>query len=149
MTQNLGRIHIEGIGPKRATDLLNWRQRFEQRVKNNAPNSLPVNQQNAIKLKYKVQQHALETKKIDNQNQSNKNKDKITKKYKQEHDRLNNFLMTEKKDFTRLTEILNARTNNQAKRLTNQRITCALLERKFKPFTVLKFSKYLRRAIFY
>ena len=149
LTQNLGRIHIEGIGPKRATDLLNWRQRFEQRVKNNAPNSLPVNQQNAIKLKYKVQQHALETKKIDNQNQSNKNKDKITKKYKQEHDRLNNFLMTEKKDFTRLTEILNAKTNNQAKRLTNQRITCALLERKFKPFTVLKFSKYLRRAIFY
>ena len=143
-----GRVHVDGIGPKKAQSLLSWRQGLERGIKSYIPKSLPSAQENAIKSKYLAQRQSLDAQEADAKKYAAQAKDLVKVKYRKEQEVLERQIADARNLFAKQLKDLEDRIVIENKNLSNNRYKSGILEHKLKPYLQIRFSNYLKRALF-
>lgn len=146
---NRGKVHVEGIGPVKAKALLAWRQGIEGRLKSSLPRSLPFDQENKIKSKYIGQRQALDIQEADAKKYSDQAITLVKDKYLKEKEVLERQLVASRGLYEKNINDLNGRIIEENKNLSKKRYTLGRLENQTKPYIQIRFSKYLKSALWF
>lgn len=143
-----GRIHVEGIGPKKAQALLSWKQGIERNLKGYMPKSLPQGQENAIRSKYLGQRQSLDVQESDAKRQAAQAGDTIVAKYRKEKVALEKQLADARELFGKDLKELDDKVAVEKKKQSEKNWAFGRLELRLKPYHQITFSGYVKRAFF-
>lgn len=141
-----GKVHVEGIGPKKSQQLLSWKKALESRARTRMPQSLPQAQANGIKAKYQAQRQSLETQEMDAKKKAAQDKDAVHLKYRKEQDSLEKQLSSARANFAKQVLDLEGKAASEKKRLSEKAWSISKAEFNLKAYSQISFSKYLRNA---
>lgn len=142
------RVHVEGIGPKKAQALLSWRQNIVSIFKSRMPQSLPTAQETVIRSKYQAQRQSIDRQEIDAKNDSRQRKEAVLGKYRQEQDALTNQLHDFRDQLAKQRRDLDPKIRQQKKHLSEKHWALAKVQREFDGFRQVNFIVYLKRVLF-
>jgi len=143
-----GRIHVEGIGPKKAHALLSWKQGIERNLKGYMPKSLPQGQENAIRSKYLAQRRSLDVQESDAKRRAGEAGDAIVAKYRKEKAALEKQLADARELFGKDLKEVDDKLAVEKKKQSEKNWAFRRLELRFKPYHQITFSGYVKRAFF-
>jgi hypothetical protein len=144
-----GKIHIEGIGPKKAEAILAWRKNAELKHYRQIPKSLPQAQYNLIKIKYQVKQKMLESKETKVQQDFSQRKDQLTKKFHEEQHALNKQLKNIRDKLQKANTELNDKIDDRKKDLAEREYKLTKIERDLNAYTHVNFLTYIKHVLFF
>lgn len=166
---------VEGIGPKRAIALAAWRHDIELRARRSMPQSLPQNEQAAIRANYQGQRRTLEVERdrlqqrqrneenalreryapefqrLDGEEQSvqansRRGIDEIRERYRQQYESLQESLSTLEKDTENELRKIGDRISEARKELFSLHWKKETAKRQLKALQGVHFPKYVARV---
>jgi hypothetical protein len=172
-----GRVHVQGINPKKANAFLSWKRNIESRFRSHMPQFLPANQEIAIKSKYQAQRQSLDLQEAsamqnakqkkntiqakyqqeqntlikqsqDMQNQLTKRKDAVRTKYQQERDTLTKQLQDIPNYFANQRKDLKDKIRKERKRIIEKRWLLDGVQREIAAYRQVDFTTYLKPVLF-
>ena len=142
-----GRVHVEGIGPKKSQELLSWKRSLESRARARMPQSLPQAQVNGIKSKYQAQRQSLDTQEADAKKKAAQGKDAVRLKYRKEQDSLEKQLAGIRANFSKQLLDLEGKISSEKKHLSEKAWSVSKAERNLNAYSQISFPKYLKSAL--
>ncbi|MBI2486423.1 MAG: hypothetical protein HYW01_05610 [Deltaproteobacteria bacterium] len=170
-----GRVHVEGIGPKKAKALLSWLNGIKPKLKTNIPQSLPSAQEASIRSKYRTLRQTLDSKENDAKQYARQMESTIKSKYQTQYQPLdlqeNNAKQSakQKKDLSRakyeqelwakeLNDIrdhfakqridLDEKINKEKKHIPEKSWKLAKIQRELDAYNQVNFTTYLKNILF-
>lgn len=141
-----GKVHVEGIGPKKSQQLLSWKKALEGRVRTRMPQSLPQAQVNGIKAKCQAQRQSLEVQEMDAKRKATQGKDAVRLKHSKEQDSLEKQLSAARANFSKQLQDMEGKIASEKKRFSEKAWSVSKAERNLDAYSHISFSKYLRSA---
>ena len=168
-----GRIHVEGVGPKKAAALLSWRQKLASRFQVVTSQSLPVEIENRIRSKYQDRRRVLDRQEVDIKRDaersevmvrskyqsdcqslnrqrtdaneaSRKKQESVRVKYRQEQESLAKKLRDVQDSLTKEREELDKRLSEEKKSLSEKQWELAKIQRDVAAYQQISFRSYLK-----
>ena len=145
--QGRGRIHVDGIGPEKALDLLAWRRGLESAMRARLPLLLPQPDESAIRSKYQSRRQSLDRQEADGKQDARQMKDAVQVKYRGEQDRLATQLKSIQGQFTRERLGLDQQLNEIKKLLSEKNWELAGQKRELVAYRGVSFASYLKHIL--
>ncbi len=171
-----GRVHVEGIGPKKAAALLSWRQHIASRLPVAPSQSLPGERANRIRVKYQDRHRILELQEADMKREAESNearvrskhhidcqslerqrtdaneaarkkKDAVRVMYRQERESLEKKSRVVQESLTKEREELDKRVREEKKSLSEKQWELAKMQREMAAYQQVSFRSYLKRIL--
>ena len=142
------KVHVEGIGPKKAQALLSWKQGIERNLKGSLPKTLPQGQENIIRSKYLAQRRTLDILESDAKKHAADAEDAIVANHHNEKATLVKKLADARELFGKDLKEFDDKIAGEKKRESEKSFAFTRLELRFKPYRQITFSRYVKRAFF-
>lgn len=144
---NRRKIHVDGIGPKKAQSLLAWRQSLESHLKGYIPKSLDTAQANAIRARYLAQSQSLDLQEANARKTANQAKSTIPEKYRKERAELDRQLTESQKSYAKKIKELDDKIALELKMEGEKNWSIGRLELRLRGYEKITFSRYLKRTL--
>lgn len=145
--QGRGRIHIDGIGPKKVRALWSWRQSVESPYRRSMPQSLPASEESAIRSKYGAQRHSLSIQETDAKRTANQKSDAVRGIYRKEQDDLSTQLQTHREQLAKTCRDLEQRIAGQERDTSEKDWLIAKARRDLEAYRQVSFAAYIKHVL--
>jgi DNA-binding helix-hairpin-helix protein with protein kinase domain len=145
--QGRGKIHVDGIGSKKAGALWSWRQSLESRYRKGMPQSLAGPEESAIRSKYQAQQHSISLQETDAKRTATRKSDDVRRAHQKEQDNLSTQLQTHREQSEKALRDLEQKIAAQERNVSQKDWLIAKAQRDFEAYRQITFAAYLRRIL--
>lgn len=142
-----GRVHVDGIGPVKAKEILDWKNDILTKIRSRMPQSLEPSQVSAIKFKYQSQRKGLEQQIINAKQSSEQKKISVRQKYSKELEILNKRVFDIKNQFAKNRKDIDQEVNSKKKLLSQENWSLAKVQKDFVLYKYINLKGFLKRII--
>lgn len=143
-----GKVHIEGMGTKKAKAILAWRQDIESGLKSQIPNSIPPALEATIQAKYQPGLQELDSREYIARQEGNKKKNDLRAENRQAQNALAREISEIQNTFTKQRRELEKEIFLKNDQLTSVQLTLAGAQQELTAFQSVNFITYLKHVLF-
>lgn len=147
LTTRNGKVHVEGIGPVKASTLEAWRAGLESKCRGKMPNSLSQTDMNNIKAKYQMKLQNLNSEEIRAKQKATQDKNNIQIKYRKENEMLLAQIKSLQDNLSNEQQKISQDINGKNKALSQNKWELAKLENERNTMRNVNIKGYLKRII--
>lgn len=142
-----GSVHIEGIGSKKAYEIVNWKRRIESRYMGQMPQTLPPDQLKKISSKYDLQGKILAEKERNARFEAEKSCERVRSKYRQERENLLKQISATRIKYQEEIDNINNKIGEQNKTLAKKNYEYGKMQHEIKSYRYINIGNYLKKII--
>lgn len=140
-----GSVHVDGIGPKKGQDLKLWRQRLDEKYRQQMPRSLPQDRVLAIKSKYQSRYQSLDKAEVDAKLKAKEKKESIFSRYRYIHRDLGKEMQDTRSRFSQYRNDIKRKIVDERKSLSKITWETAQKQQELSLYREITFKTYLRK----
>jgi len=143
------KVGIEGIGPDKAANLLEWKRGLTTQFKSGMPKSIPVSDESRIRSAYQQKLNAIQFEENSLKQNAQVKKAQIRQRLQQEQERLARSLKDTMHSFAKENDVYEKKLREQKNEVSKIRAMLRKLQEENRYLSSFTFQGYLRRIVMF
>jgi thiamine kinase-like enzyme len=143
------KIHVEGVGPEKASSLLAWRRAQESWYRPKMPQALPASEEGAIRAAHQNQLQTLANAESRLRQAAQQKKARLQSQYQQEHENVAREQKASQHALAKEIAVVDKKLSELKKRAKDTRWALAQVENELTAYAALSFGAYIKRIVLF